>query len=168
MKRRLFTLLLAALIFISASIINTDVEAAGKSAVKLSNKGIGKSFKTIPQLCKGTNNIIMTKRGVYICYTAEKTKKYTLTFSSLGNAKTLDTDIRTAVNAKCIKDLKRKPTETVALCGSKYVKEYRYTGYMKTRTVTFKMKKGETVYVYLSYGKVLNKNKNVSCKIKLR
>lgn len=167
MKKRLFSVVLIAIILFSACNQNIVTFAASKT-VRTSNRGTDKTFSSIPQLSKGTNKVIIEKHGVYVKYTAPKAGTYNLTMSGLSNAKTLDTEIRFATNAKSIKDTKKKDTEVVALCGSKYAAWYKYSGYKKSSGIKFRMKKGESVYIFLAYGKLLNKKSKVSCNIRIK
>lgn len=168
MNKRLLIVALSFILLLSVANPNVDARAAPVNKITTSSSGTGRSFCLIPGIKKGKNVVTMSKCGVYIKYIAPKSGTYSVTMSNLKNAETLYTDIRFGIKPKSMYDLKKKDIEVVALCESRYAKKYRYTGYMKTSGVKFRLMKGESVYIFLSYGRLLNKKNKVSCNITIK
>lgn len=165
LKKSLVVFLVIASIFCVSPIFNNSVEAATKvkkvstnyNEDKLKNQ---KNYKKIPAIKKGTTKVTMKKQYSYVKFTAPKKATYKIKFSGVKK-----TDARYVCGHINISKLKTNKTT-----GKKYfvTKNVRTNGgrsyavrlanksdtygekvyrYLKSRTVTIDMKKGETIYI---------------------
>ena len=169
LKKCIVALLVVTSVFCVAPMFNNTVEAATKkvstnyNADKLRNV---KNINKIPSVKKGKTKVTLKKQGSYVKFTANKTKKYTFTFSNVKKGSgyvcghVSINDLKgTYVKYFSSKKIKTYGGKTYALRLANRDDNYgtKVYRYKKSRSTTIKLKKGQTVYIYGSFAGSGNK-----------